>query len=359
MEDLRSPSQVQPASTKSRGPTPAIPKLRDSCHPCAASKLKCNKEKPICARCAKRGITCEYLATKRGGRKHTNRNTNTTTDSNRAPPGNIAPPPPQPLKVTQFMPPKTTWFPAASSIPSTIAHGSPILIQNSPRPAGLIIDIPPPMLSPVNHPMSGTMADLTTDLDEFFATPNSFSIPELSDNDILGQSHFFQTSIESSTGSNITSSNSCENLFETFHLFQDGIPDFPVFSKPSSISDTQGSPADAQRSDNSTRGTDNLCCCLVRALGLMKQLFPNPTSNFTSAMEEVDQQQPQQQQQSNISPPSIQTVISKNQDTIAAIILGWYAAAAAPKSAASDHDNLATVKSWEITGSKALTQIAW
>jgi hypothetical protein len=223
------------------------------------------------------------------------------------------------------------------------------------------MDIPPAMLSPVDHPMPGSMTDLTTDLDEFFATPNSFSIPELSDSDILSQSHFFPTSIDSSTGSNITSNNSSENLFENFHLFQDGLPDFPAFSKPSSISDNQGSPFDAQSSNNSTRGTDTLCYCLVRALGLMKQLFPNPTSNFTSAMEEVDQQQ--QQQHSNISPPSIQTVISKNQDTIEAIstmlncscahdgylltimslivfkVLGWYAAAAAPKAASTDDEN--------------------
>jgi hypothetical protein len=208
--------------------------------------------------------------------------------------------------------------------------------------------------------MSGSITDLTTELDEFFATPNSFSIPELSDSDILGQSHFFPTSIDSNTGRNITSTNSSENLFENFHLFQDGIPDFPAFSKSSSISDNHGSPLDAQSSsNNSTRGGDNLCYCLVRALGLMKQLFPNPTSNFTSAMEDVDQQP----QQSNIAPPSIQTVISKNQDTIEAIstmlncscahdgylltimslivfkVLGWYAAAAAPKSASSDEDN--------------------
>jgi hypothetical protein len=356
MEDRRSPSRVQPASTKGRGPTPAAPKLRDSCHACAASKLKCNKEKPTCARCAKRGITCEYLATKRGGRKHTNRNTNSTTDSNRASPSNTAP---QPLNVTQFMPPRTTWFTAATSVPGTVAHGSPIPIQTSPRPSSTAIDIPPPMLSPVDHPMSGSITDLTTDLDEFFATPNSFSIPELSDTDILSQSHFFPTPLDSGTGSNITSNNSSENLFENFHLFQDGIPDFPAFSKPSSISDNQGSPFDAQSSNTSTRGTDNLCYCLVRALGLMKQLFPNPTSNFTSAMEDVDQQQ----QQLNISPPSIQTVISKNQDTIEAIstmlncscahdgylltimslivfkVLGWYAAAAAPKAVSTDDDN--------------------
>lgn len=44
------------------------PKLRDSCQACASSKVKCQKEKPKCSRCAKRGLECEYLATKRAGR---------------------------------------------------------------------------------------------------------------------------------------------------------------------------------------------------------------------------------------------------------------------------------------------------
>ncbi|KAK5654599.1 hypothetical protein OQA88_7229 [Cercophora sp. LCS_1] len=45
-------------------------KLRDSCNACAVSKIKCSKEKPICARCTKRGQRCEYFATRRAGRKH-------------------------------------------------------------------------------------------------------------------------------------------------------------------------------------------------------------------------------------------------------------------------------------------------
>ncbi|KAL4815790.1 hypothetical protein BDW67DRAFT_185509 [Aspergillus spinulosporus] len=48
---------------------PAGLKLRDSCNRCAASKIKCSKEKPTCARCARQGRPCEYFATKRAGRK--------------------------------------------------------------------------------------------------------------------------------------------------------------------------------------------------------------------------------------------------------------------------------------------------
>ncbi|EOA85724.1 hypothetical protein ACJQWK_07726 [Exserohilum turcicum] len=44
-------------------------KLRDSCDACAASKVKCHKQKPTCSRCQRRGTACHYLATKRSGRR--------------------------------------------------------------------------------------------------------------------------------------------------------------------------------------------------------------------------------------------------------------------------------------------------
>lgn len=47
----------------------AAQRLRDSCHACAASKVKCSKDKPTCVRCTRRGTTCQYFATKRPGRK--------------------------------------------------------------------------------------------------------------------------------------------------------------------------------------------------------------------------------------------------------------------------------------------------
>ncbi|KAK3901816.1 hypothetical protein C8A05DRAFT_16058, partial [Staphylotrichum tortipilum] len=40
-------------------------KLRDSCTDCASSKVKCSKEKPTCSRCARRGVTCIYMVSRR------------------------------------------------------------------------------------------------------------------------------------------------------------------------------------------------------------------------------------------------------------------------------------------------------
>ncbi|EAU31626.1 predicted protein [Aspergillus terreus NIH2624] len=57
-------------------------KLRGSCHACAASKVRCSKEKPTCSRCSKRGTTCEYLITKRPGRKQLNNRSTAKESSN-------------------------------------------------------------------------------------------------------------------------------------------------------------------------------------------------------------------------------------------------------------------------------------
>lgn len=46
-------------------------RLKDSCNSCAASKVKCSKNKPICTRCEDRGISCQYVASQRSGRRST------------------------------------------------------------------------------------------------------------------------------------------------------------------------------------------------------------------------------------------------------------------------------------------------
>lgn len=49
-------------------PTPGV-KLRDSCESCAASKVRCSREKPTCSRCVERGAACQYAVKQRTGRK--------------------------------------------------------------------------------------------------------------------------------------------------------------------------------------------------------------------------------------------------------------------------------------------------
>ncbi|KAJ5148681.1 hypothetical protein N7448_000259 [Penicillium atrosanguineum] len=50
-------------------------KLKDSCDMCSSSKVKCNKEKPVCGRCRKLGYPCFYSPARRIGRPHPNRRT--------------------------------------------------------------------------------------------------------------------------------------------------------------------------------------------------------------------------------------------------------------------------------------------
>lgn len=54
---------------------PPSQKLKDSCDMCSSSKVKCNKEKPVCSRCRKLGYPCFYSPARRIGRPHPNRRT--------------------------------------------------------------------------------------------------------------------------------------------------------------------------------------------------------------------------------------------------------------------------------------------
>jgi Aflatoxin regulatory protein len=233
----------------------------------------------------------------------------------------------------------------------------------------MAVDIHTATLSPVDHTMN-------TGLDALFATPSSFSIPDLSDSDILDPSHFFSASIDNGSN-NITSSNSSEHLFENFPECGD-IPDLSAFYKPGPTNaDSHASPLDTQSS--AMQGVEAQCFCLLRALSLMKHLFPSPNNNgsFASALYEVDQQQihPGQQLQSN-TPPNIQTVIAKNEQTIEAIhsmlqcscsqdgylltiislivfkVLSWYEGAAAPKISSSLDDTISGIHTPNTTHSR-------
>ena len=80
MLDLESDTQVD----RTRKQVSSRSKLRDSCHACAISKVKCPKEKPSCSKCQCRGITCQYFLAKRPGRRRENNASNSTgNNSNR------------------------------------------------------------------------------------------------------------------------------------------------------------------------------------------------------------------------------------------------------------------------------------
>ncbi|KAI1810489.1 hypothetical protein GGS20DRAFT_183240 [Poronia punctata] len=87
MTSLQSPVSPSPLSTSTPTSTTPAPfrKLRDSCHNCALSKLRCSKEKPTCARCMRQGKTCGYVPSKRAGRTQTMRSDGKGSRSKKSP----------------------------------------------------------------------------------------------------------------------------------------------------------------------------------------------------------------------------------------------------------------------------------
>jgi len=61
--------------TKGCTPPPEPTRYRLACDRCQHSKIRCDQERPICRRCAKRGMECIYSPARRAGRPRT-RNTN-------------------------------------------------------------------------------------------------------------------------------------------------------------------------------------------------------------------------------------------------------------------------------------------
>ncbi|RYP72747.1 hypothetical protein DL770_007924 [Monosporascus sp. CRB-9-2] len=177
-------------SSSRRSAPPAGPKLRDSCHACASSKVKCHKEKPTCSRCSKRGITCEYFVIRRGGRtNHERRSTISSSDAGSST-----------ITVKQNIPALSGWF-ASNSMLSIDFAVSPMVPHPSPGPtpstssANFLPDVCP--VDPALGSLSRGLTDLnTTDIDKFFASPIS-----LSDTDFLNQSDFFSGIDSASTSS--------------------------------------------------------------------------------------------------------------------------------------------------------------
>ncbi|KAH6643086.1 hypothetical protein C7974DRAFT_386764 [Boeremia exigua] len=63
---MQSPTSVPRSSTKAD--RERRPKLRASCDACAASKVKCSKEHPICQRCSANGSQCIYGVSRKHGK---------------------------------------------------------------------------------------------------------------------------------------------------------------------------------------------------------------------------------------------------------------------------------------------------
>ena len=312
---VQSPEALSRPAPARRTTVPAQPKLRDSCHACAASKVKCNKEKPTCSRCAKRGLNCEYFVTKRTGRKRDSR----TNEQKHAAHLSIS---------------------TTSSEPLTITT-TPNLIQPSPRPPPICYpDILPNLLSPTEPSLS---TGLTSEFDDFFASPISFPGLESSGAEILIQP---QNDMRCVTTGMLESGIHAPLLApdDGFSILDETANEMPNFSKPQSPPNSRASTIISEAQSLPVFPTDLPCCCLICALGLLKQLFPNaatacPRSNkqgFEQCAQLLTIQAVIAENEKTIEKISSMLQCSCSQDgyllTIMALIvfkvLGWYAAAA-------------------------------
>ncbi|KAI1640760.1 aflatoxin regulatory protein-domain-containing protein [Biscogniauxia mediterranea] len=307
MAEVHSPSRLPtPSPSTGRRPSgPTAPKLRDSCHACASSKVKCHKEKPTCSRCAKRGLTCEYVATKRGARKHGHRSS--ISERRHTPPRTT--PMAVSLEINQFMPSLNNWFTPANldtlPSPGMIHHQSP-----KPTVSNTSTALFPGLLSPTDPPMS--TPDLSAELDDLFNSPLSFPVGDASDTDILGQANFFSTGINSHSHSHNNHNNITPVLLEPLPLFENAVTEI---SLPSIDRSSPTNDAFTYLALSDTISTEPpACSCLFQALGLMEQVFHNPHMSCRKGS---------LASQGHDSPSTptltVQEVVAKNEATIEAV----------------------------------------
>ncbi|KAL9066488.1 MAG: hypothetical protein Q9161_007551 [Pseudevernia consocians] len=320
MHPPRSGMPTPSDSTRGHITAPDRPKLRNSCHACASSKLKCSQEKPTCSRCAKRGLTCEYVAAKQGGRKPTRR---LIGDNRRNDVSNTA----VNTLDNVHLPPQANWFSPTSSNLSTDSLRSPGFMHHSPKAnVSGSSDMLQDFFGPMNQTLSPTSTDMGTDLDDFFSSPISFPT-EMSDVNIFGTAEF-----------------SSESLSDAFPEFEDVVSELFAQSIPSSTPKNLTSPDKEVHNYQEVHAAESPCSCLVQALVFMRQLFPSSSNAcMTSLAHGLIQA---------TAIPTIQAVIARNETTIEAVssmlkcscsqdgyllavmsliifkMLGWYAAVA-------------------------------
>lgn len=339
MESLPSPTSNNPWIPLASASSTA-PKLRDSCYGCAVSKLRCSKEKPTCARCIKRRLTCQYFATKRAGRKRKPRQqspsittgiaTATTTSMIEAIDNDV-----------QQQSQASIWsaFFGTSLLPANLYQ--PLTKQQLPNTSNSspnLLSTPTDSIPSCHHTPSNN------ELDEFFNSMMNTSTAEH-----LAQSDIFPQDI----GEN--SSNSLLQSFlaydDTFSIINEGASEPESLNTPSTSisSNSQSSPitSDANSFQSFCLDTHSQpdYCCLTKALKLLQQLFPNASTVCIRSGERGSGITTSQL-------PTIQEVVTENEQTIQAItnilecscsqdiylltvisliifkVMAWYAAAA-------------------------------
>ncbi|KAF2238275.1 hypothetical protein EV356DRAFT_507364 [Viridothelium virens] len=245
-------------------------KLRDSCHACALSKVKCAKEKPTCARCAKRGIECEYFITKRPGRKRENRQANnngktrdttkthtTSSESN----DYLTPPDHDPSSAR----------PGSSS--GAECYGS---------------------LTPLEPSLASVLEGINNDFDDFLTSPvDSFDLEPFDPNDSTpGPNEVAKLLLSGATDPDPISETSMNGHLNTYNTSLHSLTSQSLLDSNTGVGEA----------------SDSTCRCLMQALDLMKKLSSTKTSCGV-----------QSNRPGTAGVPSAETIVLENKQTLEAI----------------------------------------
>ena len=291
-------------------------KLRKSCDLCAFTKVGCTKEKPVCARCAKRKQTCVYSTAKRAGRTSGGRDLRGSKEMTPISP-NLD------LETAQSLGNTT----ASPTTPSAVAILSPSSPEFSRPQCSLTHhDIFQTLTSSTGDTLLSSMpSDSFTEWDELFASAPVSSLGNPLDGDPSGASVFDfpgledfsdqNSSTDHSNSSSSSRSNSDSSTFTDISSQSSGSRLFPGSSKPNvnvvptlkaaiapvspnnSLIVARPHLGDAHIPDTTTNGSQagkkslqsesTSCECLARVLGLLAQLCP-ATSEWWAKFDNSD-----------------------------------------------------------------------
>ena len=201
-------------------------------------------------------------------------------------------------------------------------------------------DIALDLLSPTDPAWSSM---LTTDFDDFSASPLTPSMQGTFEAENLAQPHIDSRGVNNG----FLDFDGAADFFmpeDAFSVIDKAVSELPTVSKLISPPNSQNSTTSDAQSLQGFRSEPS-CCCLIRALGLLKQLFPNASTACARSRR-------QSNESITCQLPTLQSVVAENEQTIEAIsimlqcqcsqdeyllaimslvvfkVLGWYAAAA-------------------------------
>ncbi|KAJ0416497.1 aflatoxin regulatory protein-domain-containing protein [Aspergillus carlsbadensis] len=246
-----------------QSPMQGTRKLRESCISCSRSKVKCDKQKPTCGRCVRRGLPCEFMVSRRTGRtrvigveKH---------ESGALPPVRV--------QSTTCQPPADRLDSSIATINGDITIGQPQAQCTAERCSDLHHYLPPTMpYTPANtaraspnctHLLSPPdEADLWTSI----LSPNATNSTNISS--------LFPFNTDPGQLATSLSPPHIDDLDAVIGELSFHVPEMPVFPDPIFTSLMEG----IESSDSMSTAASSMqtrSCCFTTCLDLLLRLFPN------------------------------------------------------------------------------------